>query len=81
MAGFSHHEARMRGARIVRAADMERVQARLRYGGGPDTGPSRGATTTTLLAVLVLALLGFILFVRDGEGGLALVKAFTSLFG
>ncbi len=79
MAGLSHYQARGRDDRILRAPDMERELLRLHRAGAHGV-ERRGGAPTFLLIMVVLALLAFIGFAGDGEGGLAIVKAFTTLF-
>jgi hypothetical protein len=79
MAGISGYQARGRGHQMPRASDIERELRRMRHDRAPNRRRS-GAGLEVLLAIVIVGLLAFILTAGDGEGGLALLKAFATLF-
>ena len=80
MADITHDQARAGSDRILQASDLERELRRMRRDSAPDRTRS-GAGFEVLLAIVIVALIAFIVTAGDGEGGLAMLKIFTTLFG
>jgi ferric-dicitrate binding protein FerR (iron transport regulator) len=80
MAGMSHYQARAHSDRTLRASDLERELRRMRESATPGRGRAGSMRTIALVAV-VAALFAYIVTADDGKGGLALMSAFTTLFG